>query len=152
MNNLYFQYCPKLIVLNKSLDNVLLAKRKGEQDYDGVYSFVGGKLETSDGSIINGIKREKNEEIGSDAKIKVALMPVYNAYYQKKDGSCMILPHHICIYESGDIKINEEYSDYKWVNIKEIRNFQPKIDTIVPAVEWALRFIDSLNDNDYQEI
>lgn len=84
MNNLYFQYCPKLVVFNETLDKVLLAKRKGEQDYDGTFSFIGGKIETSDGGIVGGIKREKNEEIGTKAKIQVAQMPVFNAYFEKK--------------------------------------------------------------------
>lgn len=45
-----------------------MAKRKGKNDYDGTYSFVGGKMETSDNGILEGLKREKNEEIGRDNK------------------------------------------------------------------------------------
>ena len=46
-----FQYCQKLIVLSEDKTQVLLAKRKGEADYDGVYSFIGGKMETTDESM-----------------------------------------------------------------------------------------------------
>lgn len=147
--NIYFQYCPKLVVFNKAMDQVLLAKRKGEQDYDGIFTFIGGKLETSDGGIIEGIKREKNEEIGVDVRIKIAEMSVFNAYFEKRDGSSMILPHHICKYLGGDIKINEEYSEYQWVDLNDLKDFGPKIDTIIPAVEWAKRFFGQLQDEDF---
>lgn len=150
--NLFFQYCPKLIVFSADASSVLLAKRKGEQDYDGVYSFIGGKIETTDENIIEGIRREKTEEIGSGAKILVAQMPVYNAFFRKKDGSAMILPHHICKYVGGEIKINEEYSEYKWVSIEDLESFEPKIETITPAVNWALRFLPQLYSDDFVEI
>jgi len=152
MNKLYFQYCPKLVVFDKTLNKVLLAKRRGEQDYDGIFSFIGGKIETSDGGIIEGIKREKNEEVGTNAKIQIAEMPVFNAYFEKKDGSPMILPHHICKYLGGNIKLNDEYSEYQWVSLDDLKDFGPKIDTIVPAVEWAKRFIDQLQEEDFLTI
>lgn len=64
----------------------------------------------------------------------------------------MILPHHICKYVGGDIKLNDEYSEYKWVNLDDLKNFSPKIDTIVPAVEWAKRFIGQLRQEDFVTI
>jgi hypothetical protein len=49
MDTTLFQYCQKLIILSADKTKVLLAKRKGEADYDGIYSFIGGKMETTDG-------------------------------------------------------------------------------------------------------
>lgn len=54
----HFQYCQKLVVLSQDLDKVLLARRKGEADYDGVFSFIGGKMEMTDESLLAGMKRE----------------------------------------------------------------------------------------------
>lgn len=139
MNNLTFQYCQKMVVLNEAKDAVLLARRKGEADYDGVYSFVGGKLETTDGGFVQGLQREKNEEIGEDAQLSICPTISYNAYFVKKDGNAMVLPHYYAVFKGGDITINEEYSDYKWVQVADLPTFEPKIDTIVGAVEWALK-------------
>ena len=47
MNTTLFQYCQKLIILSADKSQVLLTKRKGEADYDGVYSFIGGKMENT---------------------------------------------------------------------------------------------------------
>ena len=55
--NLLFQYIQKLVVLSSDRQSVLVAKRKGEADYDGTFSFIGGKMETTDESLIAGMKR-----------------------------------------------------------------------------------------------
>ncbi|WP_433755807.1 NUDIX hydrolase [Nocardia sp. CA-135398] len=133
----HFQYCQKLVVIDPATDSVLLARRKGEADYDGVYSLIGGKMETTDGSILDAIRREKEEEIGKAAIIAIAENLSYNILFKKKDGNSMVLPHFYAEYEGGDIELDEEYSDYAWVPVGELDSFEPKIDTIPAAVRWA---------------
>ena len=149
----FFHYCPKLIVFSKDKQSVLLARRAGEADYDGVYTFIGGKTETTDGDLLTGLKREKDEEIGKYAKLKVCyLMSCYQVWYTKKNGNSMILPHHIAIYQGGKIQLNpDEYDDYKWVPLEEIDNFA-KIPANPPAVKAAVRFLSMLTDEDFVEI
>lgn len=130
MSNLHFQYCQKIVVYSKDGQSVLLCKRKGEADYDGVFSFIGGKMETTDGAIIEGLKREKNEEVGEDFKIKIFPAFSTNEFFVKKDGNAMVLPHYYAIHESGDITLNEEYSEYQRVPLADITSFEPKIYTI----------------------
>jgi ADP-ribose pyrophosphatase YjhB (NUDIX family) len=138
-----------MVLFNEALDAVLLARRKDEADYDGVYSLVGGKLETTDGGLVAGLSREKNEEIGLDAKIKICPAISYNIYWTKKDGKAMVLPHYFAIHFGGDIVINDEYSDYKWVKLTDLSGFEPKIETITDAVGWALKIKPILTDNDF---
>jgi 8-oxo-dGTP pyrophosphatase MutT (NUDIX family) len=151
-SNLLFQYCQKLIILSADKKSVLLAKRKGEADYDGVFSFIGGKMETTDDGMVAGMKREKNEEIGIDAKVKILPYETYNVFFRKKDGSSMILPHISGIFVSGDISINEEYSEYKWVLISELDNFEPKIANIPEFARWALQKVISVDEIEFVEI
>lgn len=133
----HFQYCQKLVVIDPAKDSVLLARRKGEADYDGVYSLIGGKMETTDGSILDAIRREKEEEIGKAAVVLIAENLSYNVLFTKKDGNSMILPHFYAEYDGGEIELNDEYSDYVWVPVEELDAFEPKIDTIPAAVRWA---------------
>lgn len=147
-----FQYCQKMVLFNEALDAVLLARRKDEVDYNGVYSLVGGKLEITDGGLLAGLKREKDEEIGLDAKIKICPAISYNIYWTKKDGNAMVLPHYFAIHLGGAIVINEEYSDYKWVKLIDLPTFEPKIASITDAVEWALKIRTLLGDNDFATI
>lgn len=130
-----FQYCQKIIVFSQDERKILLCKRKGEADFDGIFSFIGGKMETSDKSILEGLKREKDEEVGSDFKIKIYPDFSTNVLFRKQDGNFMILPHYFAIYESGKIILNEEYSEFAWVNLDRIENFEPKI----PGISDILR-------------
>jgi 8-oxo-dGTP pyrophosphatase MutT (NUDIX family) len=132
-----FQYCQKLVVLSADRQSVLLAKRKGEADYDGTFSFIGGKLETTDESLLAGMQREKNEEIGSDTRINVLAEETYNLLFRKKDGNTMVLPHVACVYTSGKIQLNDEYSEYQWVRLDALDSFEPKIANIPQLTRWA---------------
>ena len=147
-----FQVCQKIVLFSKDFTKVLLAKRKGEIDYDGVFSFVGGKLEITDGGIEQGLKREKTEEIGSDIKIRICPNYSWNVYFTKKDGNAMVLPHYVATHESGEVKLNEEYSDYKWIKVAELDAFEPKINTIAPAVSAAKNILKITNSEEFVSI
>ncbi|MDB5166236.1 MAG: hypothetical protein JWM37_308 [Candidatus Saccharibacteria bacterium] len=150
--NLSFQYCQKLVVLNQELDSVLLAKRKGEADFDGVFSFIGGKMETTDETLLAGMQREKNEEVGDRVSLKVLPKESYNLLFRKQDGNSMVLPHAACVYEGGEISLNEEYSEYAWVEIDQLDSFEPKIETVVEAAAWALGRLSVATESDFVRI
>lgn len=154
MNPKYaFQYCQKLVLFSLDREKIFLAKRKGEDDYDGTFSYIGGKMETSDKSILEGLKREKNEEIGAEAKIKVYLLSTCNTLFTKKDGNQMILPFYLAHYIAGPIKLNEEeYSTYKWVPVKDFELFEPKIQNDVKVLKWALDLAKTVSEDDFVEI
>ncbi len=151
-NKYLFQYCQKIVVFSKDNSQVLLAQRKGEADYDGVYSFIGGKMETTDKSLIEGMKREKNEEVGE--KFIIRLNPVFNTsnYFIKKDGNSMILSHYYSQYVRGGIELNDEYSNYKWVAVNDLDHFQPLVETIPEMTKRLLRLFPFMNDKDFIEI
>ena len=98
-----------------------------------------------------GMKREKDEEIGVSAIVKVLPNETYNLLFRKKDGHSMILPHIPGIHVSGEIALNEEYSDYQWVPIDTLATFEPKIANIPKLTQWAVRKL-SLQDQDFVEI
>jgi 8-oxo-dGTP pyrophosphatase MutT (NUDIX family) len=143
--NAFFQYCQKLVILSSDKKSVLLARRKGEADYDGTYSFIGGKMETTDESMLAGMKREKDEEVSASAVVRVLPDESYNVLFRKKDGSRMILPHIAGVYVSGDIQLNGEYSDYTWVPLTELAAFEPKIANIPQLTTWAANKLSAPN-------
>ncbi len=152
MNQYLFQNCQKIVVFNKDLNEVLLAKRKGERDYEGVYSFIGGKMETTDQTLIEGMRREKTEEIGDQCKLLV--YPNFNhmTLFKKADGNFMLLPHYLAIFESGDIILNEEYSDYKWVKIEDLEGFEPKIPNLPEIFTQLLKLKTLFKNTELVEI
>lgn len=153
MNSLLFQYCQKIILFSADKTAVLLARRYGEADYDGTFSFIGGKMETTDKTIVAGLKREKDEEIGSQAKISICPTISLNVLFRKKDGNSMILPHYIAEYVDGDIQLNtDEYSEFAWVRLDELEALEPKIENIPTAVAWAQRQRAILRSEDFVAI
>jgi len=148
-----FQYCQKLVILSKDRTAVLLARRKNEADYDGVYGFIGGKMEVTDESMIAAMAREKVEEIGENAIVRVLPSQSFNVLYRKKDGLSMILPHIAGLYISGKITLNKgEYDSFKWVLLKELAQFEPKIETVYPATIWARDFLSNKNTGDLMQL
>jgi ADP-ribose pyrophosphatase YjhB (NUDIX family) len=134
-----FQNCQKIVVFSKNGESVLLAKRKGEADYDEMYSFIGGKMETTDRDILDGLRREKNEEVGEQFKINI--YPVFNItkYFIKKDGNAMVLPHYYAQHIEGEVNLSQEYSEIKWILLSDLEQFEPKIENITEIVQ---KFID----------
>jgi len=147
-----FQYCQKIVVFSSDMKKVLLCKRRGENDYDGTYSFIGGKMEVSDDSLILAMEREKNEEVGSEFKIKVYTDFSHNLIFKKRSGDYMILPHYFAKYVEGDIVLNEEYSEYAWVLVEELDNFEPKIESIPDVVNKLLKFTRAIEEVEFKII
>lgn len=143
-----FQYCQKLVVFRANDTQVLLAQRKGEADYNATYSFIGGKLEVSDAGILDGLQREKDEEIGSAVKLKVFYTYSYNEYFIKSNGSHVILPHYYAQYLEGEVLLSDEYADYIWVAVSELTKFEPKIENIPHVVTQLLRLKAVLAEED----
>lgn len=125
----------------------MLCKRKWENDYDGVYSFIGWKMERTDNGLLSWLQREKNEEIWSD--IRILIYPDYctNVYFEKKDGNAMVLPHYYAEYIEWTINLNEEYSDFKWVQINQMGTFQPIIPWIPDLIDKILKLKSTLKDS-----
>ena len=126
---------------------VLLGKRKSEIDYDGVFSFFGGKMENTDKNMVEGILREKREELGSNCTIGFYPQFSTNYCFHKKDGSFMIIPHYYAEFVGGEIELSDEYSEYKWINKTDLDEFEPKIDTI-PEVVLKILNISKLIEKD----
>lgn len=148
MDRYSFQYCQKLVIFSRDKTKVLLGKRKGEADYNGTFSFFCGKMETTDKSIFEGVKREKDEELGKKFKVAVYPLFTYNLYYTRKDGNRMILPHYWAVYVEGEIVLNDEYSEARWVSVAELDSFEPKVETIPEAVKEISKLVKIIRKED----
>lgn len=147
-----FQVCQKIVVFSQDRKSILLCKRKGEADYDGVFSFIGGKMEAGDTDLVQSLKREKSEEAGESFVIRILPTYTVNLFFVKKDGSRMILPHYYALHESGEVVLNDEYSEYQWVAIDGIDSFEPKIPTIPDAARQLMRLQPLVHDDELVRI
>jgi hypothetical protein len=64
----------------------------------------------------------------------------------------MVLPHYYAKYISGEININKEYSEYKWVLVSELDTFEPKIPNIPEYVQRLLKLLPLMDEKDFVEL
>lgn len=135
-----YQYCPKVALFYD--DTVLLARRVGEADLNGLYSLVGGKIEHSDPLVTDGIFRELTEEIGHSVAGELLATFCVPVEYTKKDGSRMILPHYYAHYLGGNITLNPaEYTDYLWCPVVDLPGRTDVIPNVHEICHQLLRLV-----------
>ncbi len=131
---------------------LLLKRSEKEIAHPGLWSGVGGKLEWKDfeqtpitrmnhdipnweGVIENLLIREAKEESGlqvTDPKY------IKSIGFLRPDGVPVICAKFALKYESGDVEIPPEFDDFAWINLEEVKTYQPIIAGIAAEVAAAI--------------
>lgn len=104
--------------LIKKDNNVLIARRStGDENVLGKWEFPGGKVEPNE-TEGHAIEREIKEEFELDIKANKYITNNICEYPTKT----VDLRLYECEYISGEFKLHD-HSEYKWVNINELLNY-----------------------------
>ncbi len=104
--------------LIKKNNNVLIARRStGDENVLGKWEFPGGKVEPNE-TEEHAIEREIKEEFELDIKANKYITNNVCEYPTKT----VDLRLYECEYISGEFKLHD-HSEYKWVNINELLNY-----------------------------
>ena len=104
--------------LIKKNNNVLIARRStGDENVLGKWEFPGGKVEPNE-TEEHAIEREIKEEFELDIKTNKYITNNVCEYPTK----IVDLRLYECEYISGEFKLHD-HSEYKWVNINELLNY-----------------------------
>ncbi len=104
--------------LIKKDNNVLIARRStGDENVLGKWEFPGGKVEPNE-TEGHAIEREIKEEFELDIKANKYITNNVCEYPTKT----VDLRLYECEYISGEFKLHD-HSEYKWVNINELLNY-----------------------------
>lgn len=104
--------------LIKKDNNVLIARRStGDENVLGKWEFPGGKVEQNE-TEGHAIEREIKEEFELDIKANKYITNNVCEYPTKT----VDLRLYECEYISGEFKLHD-HSEYKWVNINELLNY-----------------------------
>lgn len=104
--------------LIKKDNNVLIARRStGDENVLGKWEFPGGKVEPNE-TEEHAIEREIKEEFELDIKANKYIANNVCEYPTK----IVDLRLYECEYVSGEFKLHD-HSEYKWVNINELLNY-----------------------------
>ena len=125
----------------------LIVKRSpNKKVFPGRWTVPGGGLEVTDYidtpkttpdawyyAIENSLKREIKEEVGLEVeKLKYLL----DLAFIRPDNIPVVTLSYYCDWKSGEVKLNDENIDYKWVTIEEAKNYD-LIEGIFEEIEMV---------------
>lgn len=107
-----------IISLFDNKGRILLAKRSPVKTHAAeVWENISGAIEAGE-QPLDALKREMAEELGDDIKYEIG--QIYNTFQTKlENGREIIGISYLCKFLSGDIKLNEEHTEYKWASLDE---------------------------------
>ena len=128
----------------------LIAKRSSNEKVNpGQWTVPGGKLEVNDymkrpkdtsthwyNVFETVVKREVKEETGLEIK---NLKYLTSLSFIRPDGVPTIVASFFADYEHGDVKLCEDLTEFKWVNLEEAKNYE-----LIDGIYEELEMLDNL--------
>ena len=128
----------------------LIAKRSDkEKHFPGMWTVPGGKLRVGDYSkrpkdtnfywynvLEHGLRREVMEEVGLKIK-KIKYLTSLASIYP--NGIPNIVISMFADYDSGEIKLSDELTEYAWVSLEEAKNYN-----LIDGIYEELEMLDKL--------
>ncbi|MBI4363519.1 MAG: NUDIX domain-containing protein [Candidatus Doudnabacteria bacterium] len=111
---------------------LLLKRRPNDVHKPGQWDIPGGRLELGENPF-EGLKRETREETGLEIEM---VMPIDVHFFTRDDGQKIQLTIFICKPKSEDIKLSEEHTEYKWMDLENPKDDFP---------EWLHGVIERFN-------
>ena len=109
---------------------LMIRRRLNDPHNPGQWDLPGGRIKPTE-SPQDGLIRETKEE--SNLNIKV-IFPLDVQHFTRQDGQIINLIFFLCKKISNDIKLSEEHTEYKWVDLTEPKSEFP---------EWLYQVIDN---------
>ncbi len=137
-----FNYSNKkigVIVHIEDKDGNILLQQRGikSRDENGLYEYIGGKVENEDISFKSAIIREIEEEAGKDVKLEIGdSIGIYHCL--KNNVNWVFIIYDAC-YISGEFKIvePEKCQGYKFFNYKDAINSK----LVTPTCKYLINSI-----------
>lgn len=108
----------KILIVRRSTDDAWMPNH---------YGFPGGKIEAGE-SIVDALSRECKEETNLIIKPE-------NFKFLAKVSNKLGHKFYLVTQFEGDVSLNDEHDDFKWINPKELSNFitVPDLVTVIEA-------------------
>ena len=132
-------------------DNKFLIAKRGlhKRVQPGKWNVPGGGMELDDYintpktlgdcwyfAVATTLKREVKEEVNLEIdRVKYLL----DLAFMRPDNVPVITLSFWCYWKSGEVKLNDENIDYKWVTLKEAKNYD-----LIPGIWGELEMVDKI--------
>lgn len=108
------------VIRNTNGKYLVLKRTDREIAYPGLYTFPGGKVEDND-SVEETLIKEAKEEANLDLKPGKILLK--DKSFVRPDDQTVKVFSYLCEIENSDqIKIGEDFTDYKWISFEDLQN------------------------------
>lgn len=128
----------------------LIVKRSpNKKVFPGRWTVPGGGLEVTDYidtpkttpeawyyALENSLKREIKEEVSLEVE---RLKYLLDLVFIRPDNVPVITLSYYCDWKSGEVKLNEENVDYRWVSAKEAKNYD-----LIEGILEEIKMVDKI--------
>ncbi len=143
-------------IIHKDKKYLIVKRNPDKKAFPGRWTVPGGGLEvddyintpktTSDAwyfAITESLRREIKEEVAIEVgKIKYLL----DLTFIRPDGIPVVVLSYFCGWKSGQIELNEENIDYKWVTFDDAKNYN-LISGILGEIEMVDKILKGEDSN-----
>ena len=137
-------------IIHKDGKYLIVKRNPNKRVMPGKWTVPGGGLEVTDYintpkttadawyyAMENSLRREVKEEVGLEVgEIKYLL----SLTFIRPDKIPVVTLSYYCDWKSGEIKLNEENVDYKWVTVKDLKNYD-LIEGIPEEIEMVNKIL-----------
>ena len=138
----------------------LITKRSlNKKAFPGKWTVPGGGLETDDYintakttadhwyfAVENSLRREIKEEVNLEVeKIKYLL----DITFIRPDGTPVVILSFYCHYKSGEVRLDKDSVDYKWVTCEEAKNYD-LVEGLLKEIEMADKILKGANEDNVE--
>ena len=107
------------VVRNKDGRYLVLKRSEREIAYPEMYTFPGGKVENN-----QTVEETLAEELRAEAGLimKPGKLLLKDKSFTRQDSQTVKVFSYLCdVEDSSKVKISQDFTDYKWVSLKELR-------------------------------
>lgn len=102
----------------------LILKRSSHKIYAGQWRMIGGKIEDNEQAWEAGLRELKEETTLSPLLYWV--IPSINHFYNHRNNEIELIPAFAAELQlESEIKLNEEHSEYKWIDSWDVDDYLP---------------------------
>ena len=138
-------------IIQKDGKFLITQRNLRKKAFPGKWTVPGGGLEIDDYvntpkttpagqwyfALTNTLKREVKEEVNLEIK---NIRYLLDLAFIRPDGVPVVVLSYYCDWQSGEVELNEENIDYKWVSFKEAKNCD-LIEGILEELEMVDRIL-----------
>lgn len=107
-----------------SVIEFLIVKRSSHKIYAGQWRMIGGKIEEDELAWEAGL-RELREETKQVPEL-YWVIPSINHFYNHRSNEIELIPAFAAkLHFHSQIELNEEHSEFKWIEEKDVENYLP---------------------------